>query len=62
MTRQAVAGFAFLLAAALFGSAWTLDDWQAWVFLAVFFVAAAAITVDLARRDSRWARGGGSSR
>lgn len=54
VTRQAVAGFAFLfaaLAAALFGPAWTLDYWQAWAFLAVFATASAAITVDLARRD-----------
>lgn len=54
VNRQAVAGFVFLfavLAAALFGPAGSFDDWQAWVFLAVFATASAAVTVDLARRD-----------
>src|SRR5215468_4917623 len=54
VNRKAVAGFVFLfaaLAAALFGPAGSLDYWQAWVFLAVFAIASAAITVDLARRD-----------
>jgi protein-S-isoprenylcysteine O-methyltransferase Ste14 len=54
VTRQAVGGLAFLLVAlgaALFGPARTFDYWQAWVFLAVFGIATAAITVDLARRD-----------
>lgn len=54
VNRKAVAGFVFLfaaLAAALFGPAWSLDYWQAWVFLAVFATVSALITVDLARRD-----------
>lgn len=54
VTRQAVGGLAFLIAAlgaALFGPARTFDYWQAWVFLAVFGIATAAITIYLARRD-----------
>jgi protein-S-isoprenylcysteine O-methyltransferase Ste14 len=51
---KAVAGLAFLLgvlAAALFGPPWTLDYWQAWVFLGVFASMTTAITIDLGRRD-----------
>jgi protein-S-isoprenylcysteine O-methyltransferase Ste14 len=54
VNRKAVAGFVFLLAAlaaALFGPAGSFGYWQAWVFLAVFAAAGAAVTVDLARRD-----------
>jgi protein-S-isoprenylcysteine O-methyltransferase Ste14 len=54
VSRRAAAGSAFLFAvlgAALFGPARSFDYWQAWVFLAVFATAGAAITVDLARRD-----------
>ena len=54
MIAKAFAGLAFLLvviAAALFGSAWTCEFWQAWVFLAVFGCAVLAITIDLAVRD-----------
>src|SRR4051812_22347801 len=54
VNRKAVAGFVFLLAAlaaALFGPAGSFAFWQAWVFLAVFATAGAAITIDLARRD-----------
>jgi protein-S-isoprenylcysteine O-methyltransferase Ste14 len=40
-----------VLAAALFGLARTWAYWQAWLFLAVFGLAAGAITVDLARHD-----------
>ena len=51
---RAIAGLAFLLAviaAALFVPPWTLDDWQAWAFLAVFATMTGAITIDLWRRD-----------
>src|SRR4051812_1056494 len=54
VTRKAVAGFVSLLAAlaaALFGPARSLDYWQAWVFLAMFATAGAAVTIDLTRRD-----------
>lgn len=54
VTRQAVGGLAFLIAAlgaALFGPARTFDYWQAWAFLAVFGSTTLAITIYLARRD-----------
>jgi len=54
VNRQAFAGLVFMLGvlgAALFVPAWTLDYWQAWLFLAVFAVAIIAITIDVARRD-----------
>jgi len=51
---KAFRGFIFLLlvlSAAIFLSAWTLQYWQAWVFLAVFCISEAVITVYLAKRD-----------
>lgn len=39
------------MAALLFIPAWTLDYWQAWVFLAVFFLSALAITIYLMKKD-----------
>lgn len=54
VVRQAAAGLLLLLAVlgvAVFAPADTVDYWQAWLFLAVFGVATAAITADLARRD-----------
>jgi len=48
------AGFANLLAMlglSLFLPAWSLDFWEAWVFLAVFFVPVLAITVYFLRHD-----------
>jgi protein-S-isoprenylcysteine O-methyltransferase Ste14 len=53
---KAFGGLLFLLvvmAALLFISAWTLDYWQAWAFLAVFFFAALAITVYLIKKDPK---------
>ena len=44
------------MAAAIFAAAGTLDYWQAWVFLAVFFGAAAVQGVDVLRRDQALAR------
>ena len=40
-----------VMAAMLFISAWTLDYWQAWAFLAVFFSSALAITAYLMKKD-----------
>jgi protein-S-isoprenylcysteine O-methyltransferase Ste14 len=40
-----------IMAALLFVAAGTLDYWQAWIFLAVYFVASLAVTFDLAQRD-----------
>jgi protein-S-isoprenylcysteine O-methyltransferase Ste14 len=54
LNRRALGGLAQLfvvVAAMLFVPPWTLDYWQAWLFLAVFFGAATAVTVDLMRRD-----------
>ncbi len=51
---KAFGGFLQLIifmAAALFLPAWTLNYWQAWVFLAVFFIAVLIITVYLIKRD-----------
>jgi len=41
------------LAALLFIPAWTLDYWQAWLFMAVFVCTSGAITVYLAIRDPK---------
>jgi protein-S-isoprenylcysteine O-methyltransferase Ste14 len=51
-----------VMAALLFGTAGTLDYWQAWVYLAVYFAASLAITLYLVRNDpellARRMRGG----
>jgi protein-S-isoprenylcysteine O-methyltransferase Ste14 len=39
------------MAALLFVPPWTLDYWQAWTFLAVYFAASAAITLYLMEKD-----------
>lgn len=39
------------MAAALFVPVWTLNYWQAWVFLAVFFTSSGAITLYLMKND-----------
>jgi protein-S-isoprenylcysteine O-methyltransferase Ste14 len=52
--RKAFRGLAILflvMAALLFGAAGTLDYWQAWLYLAVYFAASIAITVYLIRKD-----------
>jgi len=41
------------LAVLLFLPAWTLDYWQAWIFLAVFFGSVLVITVYLIKWDPR---------
>lgn len=53
-TRKAFSGLVFVLlamAALLFLPAWTLDYWQAWVFLAVFGGSALATTLYLMKHD-----------
>lgn len=53
---RAFGGLLFLvisLAAALFVTAWTLDYWQAWVFIAVFSGSALAITLYLMKNDPK---------
>ncbi len=42
---------ALILAAVLFGTAGTLDYWQAWVYLAVLFIPMTFVLVYLLRRD-----------
>jgi protein-S-isoprenylcysteine O-methyltransferase Ste14 len=44
-------GLFVVMAALLFVPPWTLDWWQAWLFLVVYFGGAAVLTVDLAKRD-----------
>ncbi|HXQ53594.1 MAG TPA: isoprenylcysteine carboxylmethyltransferase family protein [Stellaceae bacterium] len=54
LDRKALAGMgqlAAVMAALLFLPAGTLDYWQAWLFLAVFFGAALAVTVYLMKHD-----------
>jgi protein-S-isoprenylcysteine O-methyltransferase Ste14 len=56
LNRRAFGGllrFLIGVAALLFLPAWTLRYWQAWVFLAVFFGAALAITLYLMKNDPR---------
>jgi protein-S-isoprenylcysteine O-methyltransferase Ste14 len=56
LAQKTVLGFAQLLVAmalALFGPAWTLDFWQAWVYLLVFVGSSASITVYLWRNDPK---------
>lgn len=52
--RKAFGGLAFLvlvMASLLFAAAGTLDYWQAWTFLAVYFTASLAITLYLMKED-----------
>ena len=52
--RKAFGGLLLLclaMAALLFGPAWTLDFWQAWTFLSVYFAASVAITLYLMKQD-----------
>jgi protein-S-isoprenylcysteine O-methyltransferase Ste14 len=51
---KAIIGLLFLaltMAAAIFLPAWTLDYWQGWACIAVFFASAAVLTVYLMKRD-----------
>jgi protein-S-isoprenylcysteine O-methyltransferase Ste14 len=52
--KKALAGLLILaavMAALLFGPAGTLDYWQAWTFLAVYFTASVAISLYLIKKD-----------
>jgi protein-S-isoprenylcysteine O-methyltransferase Ste14 len=42
-----------IMAAIVFIPAWTLDYWQAWMFLAIFFVSVLAITTYLMKNDPK---------
>jgi protein-S-isoprenylcysteine O-methyltransferase Ste14 len=53
---RAFGGLLFLLlvmAALLFIPAWTLDYWQAWTFLAIYFASSLAITLYLMKKDPK---------
>jgi protein-S-isoprenylcysteine O-methyltransferase Ste14 len=56
LNKKAFRGFLFLLlvmAALLFVPAWTLDYWQAWTFLAVYFASSLAIILYLMKKDRK---------
>jgi protein-S-isoprenylcysteine O-methyltransferase Ste14 len=56
LNKKAIGGLlrlVFTLAVLLFVPAWTLDYWQAWVFLAVFSAAIFAITCYLMKKDPK---------
>src|ERR1700683_582911 len=53
---RALVGFVQLLIVMgiiIFVPAWTLDYWQAWIFLVVFFMPALAITIYLMKYDPK---------
>ncbi len=54
LNKRAAAGYLRLFATMsglLFLPAWSFHYWQAWIFLAVFFLSTLAITIYLARND-----------
>jgi protein-S-isoprenylcysteine O-methyltransferase Ste14 len=54
LNRKALGGlvrFLIILMGLLFLPAWTLDYWQAWLFLVVFFGSSLAITLDVMKND-----------
>ena len=58
LNKRALGGLLKLLvvlAASLFIPAWTLDYWQAWLFLSVIGVAVLAITLYLMENDPKLA-------
>ena len=56
LNRKAFIGLAWLLiilAALLFLPVWTLDYWEAWMFLAVLSASVLAITLYLMKNDTK---------
>jgi protein-S-isoprenylcysteine O-methyltransferase Ste14 len=56
LTRKAlggVIGMVLTVAVLVFGGSWTFDYWQAWLFLAVYFACALALTLYIARKDPK---------
>ena len=54
LAQRAIAslvGLLLVMAALLFGLAWTFDYWQAWIFLAVYFGGSTALTLQLLKND-----------
>ncbi|SKA20981.1 Protein-S-isoprenylcysteine O-methyltransferase Ste14 [Enhydrobacter aerosaccus] len=48
---QGLVGLFLAMAALLFGLPWTIDYWQAWLFLFVYFLAALLISLSLLEKD-----------
>jgi hypothetical protein len=55
------AGLFVVMAVLLFAPPWTLDWWQAWLFLAVYFGGSIALMLDLASSARTASRQRGSS-
>src|ERR1039457_283274 len=56
LSKKVFVGFLQLfigLAVLLFLPAWTLDYWQAWIFLAVYSLSVLAVTLDLMKNDPK---------
>jgi hypothetical protein len=56
LTRKALFGLAqlvIILGVLLFVPAWSVDFWQAWVFLFVFSIAVTAITLYFLKNDPK---------
>jgi len=54
LNKKALGGLLSLiiiLAASLFLPAWTLNYWQAWIFLSVFSISVLVITIYLMKKD-----------
>jgi protein-S-isoprenylcysteine O-methyltransferase Ste14 len=50
---QSIFGVLLVAAALLFGIPWTLEYWQAWIFLIVYFAASCLITARLLKSDPK---------
>src|ERR1035438_2433588 len=56
LSKKVFVGFLQLfigVAMLLFLPAWTLDYWQAWIFLAVYSLSVLAVTLDLMKKDPK---------
>jgi len=57
LARKSISGLAQFIGALgilLFAPAWTFDFWQAWIYLFVFAVSAALITLYLWKKDPKF--------
>ncbi len=50
---QGLVGLLLALAATLFGLAWTLDWWQAWLFLVIYFACSIALSLWMMHHDPK---------
>jgi hypothetical protein len=65
LKRKTILGFAQLLifmGILLFVPAWTLDYWQAWVYLFIFGGSSALITIYLWQQDPKYFRSSANPR